>query len=674
MLPLTPRFPAFLHGGDYNPDQWLDRPDILERDVQLMQAAHVNCVSVGIFSWALLEPEEGHYDFGWLDDVIDRLWKGGIHVILATPSGARPAWMTQKYPEILRMNDQFRRRRFGERHNHCLSSPVYREKVRAMDTALAQRYSHHPAVILWHLSNEYSGACYCPLCQERFRAWLQDRYGDLETLNHAWWTSFWSQRFTDWEQILPPSSLGQHSNHGLQLDWKRFSTDQCRSFLRNERDAVKAVNPDLPCTANLMERFRDYDYFALTEDIDLVSWDAYPEWGSGDDLAVAAEFACQHDMMRSYKHQPFLLMESTPSLVNWRPHNRPKAPGMHLLSSMQAVAHGSQSVMYFQWRQGRGGAEMFHGAVVDHYGEEDTRTFRDVTEVGKALEKLAPIYDTQRTARACIIYDVNNLWALDLAQLGNKGDMRYFDTVIAHYRALWEQGYAVDFCDMRACTDLSGYALVSAPMLFMTRNGIEEKLRAFVEAGGVLLTTYLSGVVDESSLAHLGATPHGLTQVLGLRATELDALRPGLENAMRTPDGAVCPIRELCGLMELQGAEVMGTYDQDWYAGQPCLTRHTYGKGEAWYLAAKVDQPALNALYARLAQRAQLHPALPDAQPEGVIATARGQVIFLQNYAGEARTAKLDAAYQDLLTGREVCGEVELPPRSILVLLPLSEN
>ncbi len=668
MATFTPRFPKFLHGGDYNPDQWLNCPEILERDVQLMQQAHVNCVSVGIFSWALLEPEEGRYDFVWLDQVIDRLWKGGIHVILATPSGARPAWMAQKYPEVLRVNKQLERNHFGGRHNHCMTSPVYREKVRAINHALAERYSKHPAVILWHLSNEYSGDCYCPLCQEKFRAWLREKYGTLDNLNEKWWTGFWSMRYTDWSQIEPPSPRGQMSNPAMLVDWRRFSTQQCKDFMTMERDTVKAVNPELLCTANLMERFWDYDYFSLGEAMDVISWDAYPAWGGTDDVATAAEFACNHDLMRSFKHQPFLLMESTPSLVNWHPHNRTKRPGMHELGSMQAVAHGSQSVLYFQWRQGRGGAEMFHGAVVDHYGEPDTRTFRDVTKVGEDLEKLQPIYDTERTAKACILYDTENRWAIDFAQAGNNGAMKYFDTVVMHYRALWEQGYAVDFCDMRECTDLSGYDLVSAPMLFMTRNGIEEKLRAFVERGGVLLTTYWSGVVDAYDLAYLGAVPHDLTDVLGLRATELDALYPEQSNGLRTKDGAAYKITELCGLVELRGAEVEGTYTSDWYAGQPCLTRHTYGKGEAWYLAAKADQNALNALYRRLAERVGLPRAMDTELPYGVVAVERGGVVFLQNYSGEERTVALDKAYHELLTDRDVSGEVTLPVCGVMVL------
>lgn len=669
-MTFTPRFPHFLHGGDYNPDQWLDRPDVLDKDIQLMHQAHVNCVSVGIFSWALLEPEEGRYDFAWLDEVIARLWRGGIHVILATPSGARPAWMAQRYPEVLRVNEHHQRMHFGERHNHCLTSPVYRQKVHAMDTVLAQRYSQHPAVILWHLGNEFSGECHCPLCQQAFRDWLRAKYGTLEALNRCWWTSFWSQRYTDWAQVEAPGPLGERSSCSMWVDWRRFLTHQCKTFIQAERDAVQAVNPALLCTANLMERFWDYDYFSLAEAMDVVSWDSYPEWGSGDDVARAAEFAMNHDIMRSLKAQPFLLMESTPSLVNWKPHNKLKRPGMHLLSSMQALAHGSQSVMYFQWRKGRGGAEMFHGAVVDHYGEADTRVFRDVAEVGVALENLAPLYESQPHADACVIFDWENRWAIDYAQAGQTGNMRYFDTVNAHYRALWEQGLSVDLRDMRACTDLAGYKLVVAPMLFMLRNGFEDKLRAYVAQGGTLVMTYFSGVVDEHDLAFMGPAPHGLTDVLGLRAAELDALYPQDRNTLMLADGRQYTITELCELPENCTAQVLGAYGEDFYAGRPCLTVNAFGQGRAYYLAAKVEQAGLNAIYRDIAAAANLLAPFAEALPEGVIATTRGKATFLQNYSGRAQEFALSGRYRDLLCRAAITGQVTLPVNGVLVLQP----
>ena len=668
-MSFTPRFPNFLHGGDYNPDQWLDRPDILERDVQLMQEAHVNAVSVGIFSWTLMEPEEGRYEFGWLDEIIDRLWKGGIHVVLATPSGARPVWMAKKYPEVLRVNDRMQRMLYGERHNHCLTSPVYREFVRKIDIKLAERYANHPAVILWHLSNEYCGECRCELCQEAWRSWLKRKYCTIERLNHCWWAGFWNLRYTDWSQIDAPTHMGEFSNTSMWVDWRRFNTDQCKSFMTAERDAVQSVNPALNCTANLMEFSWDYDYFSLAEGMDVVSWDAYPKWHSGDDVGTAAYFAMQHDMMRSLKNQPFYIMESTPSQVNWHPTNKLKRPGMHLLSAMQALAHGSQSMMYFQWRKGRGGVETFHGAVVDHDGRNDTHVFQDVTEVGKALEKLQPIYDVHHgQAEVCILMDWENRWAIDYVQTGQLGRMKYMDTIAAHHRCLWEQGVSVDFRDMRECTDLAGYKLVVAPMLFMFRNGIEEKLRCFVEAGGMLLMTYFSGLVDERDLAFLGGTPHGLMDVFGLQNTDLDALYPQDKQSLKLQDGRQFAIHELCALSDRVTAEVLGVYSGDCYAGRPCLTRNAFGQGKAYYLAAKVEQSGLQALYAALAEEVQLTPAIPDALPYGVIATQRGNAVFLQNYSGESRKVSLSGAYTELLTGKYVTGTVEVPVNGVMVL------
>ncbi|MBR6029046.1 MAG: beta-galactosidase [Clostridia bacterium] len=667
-MAFTPRFPAFLHGGDYNPDQWLDRPDILAEDIHLMQKAHVNCVSLGIFAWARLEPEEGRYDFGWLDSIVDALWAGGIRIDLATPSGARPAWLAEEYPEVLRVDENGIRHHFGGRHNHCPSSPVYRQKVAAIDRALAERYAKHPAVIMWHLGNEFSGDCYCPLCQQRFREWMKEKYGTLDALNARQWTSFWSMQYSDWAQVEAPSSIGQMSNTSLLVDWRRFSTAQCRSFIAMERDAVKSAAPDLPCTANLMHLFWDYDYFSLAEAIDVVSWDAYPGWHSGDDPATAAEFAMNHDLMRSLKRQPFLMMESTPSLVNWHQVNKLKRPGVHLLSSMQAVAHGSQGVMYFQWRKGRGGPETFHGAVVGHDGRSDTRTFQDVTQVGRALEKLASVYEQPaQQSPVCLLYDWENRWAFEYAQVWLR-DKRYMETVLAHYTGLWKQGIAVDLADMRTCPDLSGYRLVIAPKLFMFRCGIEEKLRDYVAGGGTLLMTGLTGVVDADDLAFLGDTPHGLTDVLGVRTLEVDALWPKDRNAIRLADGSEWPVSALCERIAAEGAETVGVYAEDFYAGEPALTRHAFGKGTAWYLAADADQNSLNTLYRRLAQELALPRALDAELPDGVTAHRRGDTVFVENYTDQPQSLGLSGAWEDLLIGRKAEGPLLLPPYGIAAL------
>ena len=664
----------FLHGGDYNPDQWLEYPGVLERDISLMKEAHVNAVSVGIFSWAFLEPEEGRYEFSWLDEIIGRLTDNGINIILATPSAARPAWLAQKYPEVLRCDENFERRHYGERHNHCLTSPVYREKVRAVDSALAKRYAGHKGILMWHIGNEFGGYCYCPLCAQAFRDWLREKYGTLDELNRRWWTGFWSQRYTDWSQIEPPSRRGERSNPSMKLDWRRFETARCASFIAMEREAVHAYMPDVPVTANLMEHFDHYDYFTLARELDVVSWDAYPAWRGGDETALAAEFAMQHDLMRSLKKQPFLLMESTPSLVNWKPHNKLKRPGMHLLSSMQAVAHGSQSVLMFQWRKGRGGAEAFHGAVVSHDGRSDTRVFGDVKRVGEALEKITPVLGKGIRPKAAILFDYENWWALNEVQAAHPGDMRYDYNVSRYHRCLREKGIAADLIEMDGGDIPDQYSLVIVPEAFMFRGGIEEKLRAFTARGGTILVTCMSGVVDGDDLAYLGDAPHGLTDVLGLRAEETDALYPGEETKVKFNDGTTCSAIEICDLTRDVTAEALAEYTEDMYAGLPCLTRNSFGAGTAWYLAARLDDAGLRKVIGLVTAGLDLPRAIEADLPYGVAAAAREDILFLQNYSGAARDVALPGAYIDLITGARAEGTVRLPENGVMVLRPAGEE
>lgn len=648
MNALTPKFPHLLHGGDYNPDQWLDRPDILEKDIELMKEAHINCVSVAIFAWARLEPEEGRYDFDWLEKIITNLYENGIYTVLATPSGAKPRWMSEKYPEIRRVTSTGQRELSGGRHNHCYTSPVYREKVRAINTALAKRFSGHPGVILWHLSNEYGGECRCELCKEAFRQWLKKKYGAIETLNKQYWADFWSQTFNSWDEINPPAPRnlwgGSEPVHGLTLDWKRFVTDQVVDFIAAEREAVKAVDPSIPVTANLMYDFYFYNYFKFKDVLDVVSWDAYPQWGQ-DDTATAADFALWHDVMRSLKKQNFLLMESTPSYTNWTPVSRMKRPGMHLASSMQAVAHGSNSVQYFQFRKSRGSQEKFHGAVVDHYGGSDTRVFRDVAQVGQRLKELdRALYRSEVKPEVAIVFDMENRWAIESAAGPRNCGIHYAEDVRSHYRAFWRMGVPVDFIDEEC--DLSGYKLVVAPMLYMLRAGFEEKLKTFVQSGGTLIGTYQTGLVNENDLCYLGGWPAGgLSEVFGIWHENTDGLWDGEENAIVTEDGQRYPVTELCALIHAKGAKVLGTYANDFYAGEPALTVNKYGQGQAYYLAARAGADFYGNFYKQLVGDLGCKRALPQDPPEGVEACLReteGQrFIFLQNFSGKPQSVPL---------------------------------
>ncbi|MBI3309801.1 MAG: beta-galactosidase, partial [Serratia liquefaciens] len=403
-----------------------------------------NIMSVGIFSWSKLEPEEGKYEFAWLDEVLNKLHQQGIHVFLATPSGARPAWMSQKYPEVLRVGRDRVPALHGGRHNHCLSSPVYRRKVNEINRQLAQRYAHHPAVIGWHISNEYSGECHCSRCQSEFRDWVQQRYQTLERLNEAWWSDFWSHTYSDWSQIESPAPQGEVSIHGLNLDWRRFCSSQATDFCAQEIAPLKAENPALPATTNFMEYFYDYDYWQMSKVIDFISWDSYPMWHNRqDETGLACYTAMFHDLMRSLKQgKPFVLMESTPSVTNWQPISKLKKPGMHILSSLQAVAHGADSVQYFQWRKSRGSVEKFHGAVIDHSGRLDTRVGKEVCELGRLLTAMVPVAGSRVEARVAIIFDWESRWAMDDAQGPRNIGLHYEQTVVEHYRPFWEQGIA----------------------------------------------------------------------------------------------------------------------------------------------------------------------------------------------------------------------------------------
>ena len=672
--PATPKFPHMLHGGDYNPEQWLDQPEVLEEDIRLFRKAHINCVSLGIFSWAKLEPEEGVYDFGWLDEIIDRLYANGIYTVLATPSGARPQWLAQKYPEVLRVRPDGLRNFYGHRQNHCYTSPLYREKVTQIDTRLAEHYANHPAVILWHISNEFGGECHCELCQAAFREWVQKKYGTLDKLNHAWWANFWSHTYTDWSQVHSPSPVGETSVHGLDLDWRRFVTHQTIDFMKTEIAAVKAVNPDIPVTTNMMTMYTyELNYFAFRDALDVISWDNYPEWHNpymGNE-EVAKDCAMTHDMMRSLQKKPFLLMECTPNATNWQGVSKLKKPGMHQLSVIEAVAHGADSGQYFQLRQSRGSCEKFHSAVISNTGTENTRTFREVTDIGAVLEQLSDrVYGSGTPAETAILFDTEKKWALDKCQGPRNIGLDYFGNIRRNYSYFWKNGINVDIID--STFDLSGYKLVIAPMLYLFRDGIQEKLRRFVRNGGTLVTTCFTGVVNDTDLSFLGeATEDKLSDVLGLWVEEVDSLYD-CESNRTTWNGKSYSLKELCEICHPTTCETLAVYETDFYAGKPVLTKNQFGKGMAYHVSASADTDFFHALYAKLAAACDLTYAIRTAVPDGVSLTWRQsdteKLIFVQNFGDSAAAVQLDQPYENVLSGETVSGSLNIEKYGFAVL------
>jgi len=652
---------GLLHGADYNPEQWLHDPQVLQLDIELMKKAGCNVMSVGIFSWAVLEPEEGKYNWEWLDRILDSLHENGISVFLATPSGARPAWMAQKYPEVLRVSSNRHRNLYGARHNHCYTSPIYREKIKQVNERLAARYASHPAVKLWHISNEFGGECHCDLCQEAFRGWLKKKYGTLDKLNAEWWTTFWSHTYSDWSQIESPAPHGEHATHGMNLDWRRFVSDQTLDFMKHEIAVVKSVNPELPATTNFMYYYNGLNYFKFKDAIDIVSWDSYPTWHKKSDFEIAVDTAMNHDLMRSIKRQPFLLMESSPSMTNWQSVSKLKKPGMHILSSLQAVAHGSNSVQYFQWRKSRGSSEKFHGAVVSHDGSPDTRVFKEVAELGKILQKLSSVAATESRAEVAIVYDWENKWAIEDSQGPRNKGMGYIEEVQSHYRALLKQGITVDFVDMEC--DIDSYKVVIAPMLYMLRCGFERKLRAFVKLGGTLVLTYWSGIVNENDLVFQGEVPHQLSDVAGVVSEEIDGLYDHEQNAgevvqhiaglEQTSLAGTYSCSKLCDLVHVKGAEALMVYQDDFYAGRPALTRHAYGEGVSYYVTSHFEDAFYDDFYRDIAASVSLYKPVTAALPEGVYITVRSneekEYLFVHNFSGkEVVMPALGSAWQSI--------------------------
>ena len=414
------KFPFMLHGGDYNPDQWSHMPGTVEEDFKLFEEAGINSLSVGIFAWAKLEPEEGKFEFDFLDDIFERAEKTGKAIVLATPSGAKPNWMAAKYPEIRRVLCPSGPRPIsplrmeqGARHNHCPTSPVYREKCQIINRKLAERYGNSPALAMWHVSNEYNdGACECELCRAAWREWLRKKYGSLKTLNEAWWSAFWAHTFTDWSQIGPTD----WSMPAMVLDRKRFNTDQMTDFYLAESAPLREVTPDVPLTVNTMGTYEGLDLWKWAKVVDVCSWDGYPNFHDRPESAThtAQHFAFCNDLNRSFKNgASHLLMESSPGPTNWQEYNRLLRPGVHALKSVQAVAHGSDGVCYFQIRKCRGGWEKFHGAVIDHKADATPRMFREVAQVGADLVRLAPVLGASSPARVAIIFDWENRWILN---------------------------------------------------------------------------------------------------------------------------------------------------------------------------------------------------------------------------------------------------------------------
>ena len=671
----SPRMPAskvILYGADYNPDQWLGQEQVLLEDVALMKKAGVTSASIGIFAWTALEPKPGVYTFDWLDATMDRFAQAGLKVFLATPSGSKPMWLSESQPEIRRVDLSGRREPSGGRHNHCLTSPVYREAVRGMNRQLASRYGGHPALALWHLGNELQGECHCDLCRAAFHEWLRGRYGSLEALNAAWWTGFWNHTFTAWEQV----PTAEPSIDGLALDWLRFTNDQHCSFLENEMSPLRELSPHIPCTTNFMGTHAGTNYWQWAGLLDCVSNDNYPLHDDREDSwrkSLGSDFI--HSLMRGLAGgKPWILMECSPSSVNWGKVNKLKRPGVHRQEVLQAVANGADAVHYFQWRKGRGGYEKFHGAVVDHEGSSHTRVFKECAEVGETLTRLASLTGVRpERAPVAMIYDWECGWALasSAGPKQEKGSNLYSRTCSEHFRALRGAGLDVDI--VPADADLSGYRAVVTPALFLLEPETAQRLTSYVAAGGCWVATFLTGYVDRHNRCWSGGFPGpNLREVFGLWNEEVDYLPDDESVLVRGTGGELLEEMRATDIVEhlhAEGATPLAHLATDFYAGAPAILRHSWKNGATYYVGARLEEAGLVSFYRTVADDLDL-PA--SDLPSGVVRKSRlaadGQIDFLFNYRRSEVAIDLGAeTYFRSSDGQEVTGEVVLRPYDTLL-------
>lgn len=642
-----------LFGGDYNPEQWPE--ETWEEDMRLLKLAHIDIVTLNVFSWAMLQPDEDTYCFDKLDRIMELVTKHGIKICLATSTGAHPAWMARKYPDILRTDEYGLKRKFGSRHNSCPNSPTYRKYAPALAARLAERYKSCENIVAWHISNEYGGECYCENCERAFREWLKDKYQTIEAVNEAWDTAFWGHTFYDFEDIVVPNMLSEHFGQndktnfqGITLDYKRFNSESILNAFRLEYDAIHAITPNIPITTNLMGTYQPLDYQMWAKYMDFISWDNYPTYD-----ARTEEAAMRHDLMRGLKQgKPFALMEQTPSVSNWHPYNALKRPGVMRLWSYQAIAHGADTVMFFQMKRSIGACEKYHGAVIDHAGHENTRVFREVAALGAELEKIGSLTLGARTnSKAAIVFDWDNWWATAYSA-GPSVRLQYCDEIFQYYKAFSNLNISVDLIGVE--DDLSSYSLVVAPLLYMVKPGFDEKIRQFVREGGSFVTTFFSGYVDDHDLVTVGGYPGKLRDILGIWVEEEDALPEEEHNAFNY-QGTSYPATLICDLLHTEGAETLSSYDRDFYAGMPALTRNRFGKGTAYYVATRSNEAFYHRLIGDLCAEAGIAPIMHTR--EHIEVTERtnenGTFLFILNHGTQSHDIILNRPGTDILTDKE---------------------
>lgn len=610
------------YGGDYNPEQW--PREVWLQDVKLMLEAKVNLVTLGVFSWANIEVADGDYRFEWLDEVIELLHANGIGVDLATATASPPAWLTRQHPEVLPVNYSGTRLAHGGRQGYCVSSPIYKAKSVQLASKLAERYATHPAIKMWHINNEYgchNALCFCDVSAEAWRKWLKDKYQNLESLNSAWGTNFWSQKYHDWHEIGTPSQTpdATYPNPTMFLDFRRFSNSEILELYKAERDAVKAFDTKNPVTTNFMsmKHSSNLDYWQWAEEVDFVATDHYL---IAEDPENYIDLAFQADVTRGFAGgKPWLLMEHSTSAVNWQERNLAKAPGEMIANSISHVARGSNGAMFFQWRQSISGSEKFHSAMVPHAGKE-SRLWSSVVDLGQKLEDLAEIVNTPtKPAELAMIFDYDSWWALSQRNLPTTS-ISYPELAHDWYRALWKLGIRVDFIPPSCNPDqLKKYKAVLAPMLYLISDQQEQNLLDYAKSGRTLITSYFAGISNKYDQVKLGGYGGKLTtELFELYVEEFAPAKAGeiiqLSSGLSATEWAQRAV--------YQGQAEIDRFDSGQVKGEPAIVRAS--KGNGWYVGTRLTDESCIKFFNSVIGELKV----PRAGGDSIEVVERGGLIF----------------------------------------------
>lgn len=652
--------PPLMVGAAWYPEQWPEQQ--WNKDLDRMEAAHIHVVRVGEFAWSTMEPEEGVYHWGWLDRAIADAAAHHIAVVLGTPTAAPPAWLTEKYPETLRVSENGVRAEHGNRQQFSFADVKYRELAHDIAERMAERYGHNPDVVGWQIDNELANPSFDPEAKAQFHAWLAKRYGTIANLNAQWHTAYWSQTYNNFDQIPVRED---DENPALLLDWKRFVTATWVSYTENQVSAIRPhADPRQFITTNTMGWFNGFDEYQLHKILDIAAWDDYIASDHYDYIDNGA----RHDLTRGYKRKDFWVMETEPAFVNWRPTNTPLQKGQVRDMAWQAIGHGANTVEYWQWRANPNGQEEYHGVLVGIDGKP-APVYAEVQQTGKEFDEAgAALAGTSPHSQVAVIQSYDSRWAIDFQRHSAK-----FDPVaelLAFYKPLRNQSQAVDI--VSPMVPLDGYKVVVAPALNVLPQAMADHLIAYVKQGGHLVLGPRSGMKNTYDALQPERQPGPLVGLLGGSVTQFYALNYNVPVSGVAGSGTANVWAETLETTNPQ-TKVLMRYGKSngWLDGQPAVLERKVGKGSITYVGAWLDPQLLSNLTRMWLADAGVKPLVAGV-PAGVEVCERTgagkKVLILINHNTTPESVTLPGAMKNLLAGGAEVSRVSLPKYGVAVL------